>query len=162
MSQARPGCGSEVCIGLDSGADLFRNWHRAKTAGFRIALNAHSRDCAGGNADLATLLRFRKLKLERYRPSPELAHADANFDDVLKTQRVPVFAFRLDAGPAESERLRLVHREADRTIKGVFGGLHETEEIREMHDAGHVRLKEFDHARRAKFITHRTLIYSPP
>ena len=45
-------------------------------------------------------------------------------------------------------------------IKGVLRRLHEPEEVREVHDAGHVCLEKFDHACRAKFVGHGLPIYS--
>ena len=79
MSQARLGCGSALCIGLDSGANLSGDWDGAKTACFRIALDAHRRDRARGNADLLAVLGFKKLKFERDRPGPEPAHPARGF-----------------------------------------------------------------------------------
>src|SRR4029077_11487075 len=101
MSQARLGCGSAVCIGLNSIADLFGDWDGAKPACVRIALNAHRRDRARGKPKLLAVLGLGKLKFQGDRAGPEPAHPHADIDSVLETQRVPVFALGLDTRPAE-------------------------------------------------------------
>ena len=75
--------------------------------------------------------------------------------EVFKAERLFVIALGVDARPAKA-RIGFGHHhgEAERTVKSVFSSFHEPEEIRVMHDAGHVRVGKFHAPRRFEFVRH--------
>jgi hypothetical protein len=78
-----------------------------------------------------------------------------NLDQVLEAHRPFEIAFGMDAWKAK-RRIELLqdHGETHGTIKTVLGRFHEFEKVREVHDARHVCLGEFDAPGRFEFVGH--------
>src|SRR5687768_16795851 len=66
----------------------------------------------------------------------------------------------MDARPPQRLRLRRVNREAQRPEKAVLGRLHKSEEVREVHDAGHIRVREFHFTDNRVLVSHADYLAS--
>jgi len=60
----------------------------------------------------------------------------------------------MDARPSHFVRVVDVDGETERAEEGVLGRLHELEEVREVHDAGHVGVRELDLADDPVLVAH--------
>ena len=133
---------------------------------FRDLLDVQSRGSATTQAWQRALSRREQevlAQLRRGRSNKEIAAhlgvsittVNKHVQQVLKVRRLHVITRRGHSG--EGEVLRLVRhgdRQPERPEVFHLGRFHEAKEVREMYDAGHVGIDEFDSASRAKTVRH--------
>jgi hypothetical protein len=74
---------------------------------------------------------------------------------IFETQRLLVITFGVNPRQANIQPAGGQHnRQAQRAHESGFGGFHEPEEIREMHDPGHIGVREFNAPGQLKFAGH--------
>src|SRR4030095_5976215 len=85
-------------------------------------------------------------------------HEQMNLHRILEAQRTVIITRGMNSWPTHVRRSNLAAAwcdgKAQRAEEAMLGRLHEPEEIRVMHDAGHVGIAEFHPSLRFEFVRH--------
>ena len=100
-------------------------------------------------------VEFPKTKTVSERFRFFLGHEQLNFHFIFEPKRLLEIAGSMDAWPTDRwiDLLR-DNRKTERPEKSVFGGFHEPEKIRVVHDTRHIGVGEFHAARYFEFVRH--------
>ena len=127
-------------------AEFWGNGSLANLPGLGVERHVDDRTRAGGEGRTIGLIRRENPKAVAQAAGADFLNPQADFQGLFKARGPQVFARDLQTRPPLMRRaIRGMDANAQGAKERVLGAFHKAKKIREVHEAGEVGIREFDH-----------------